>query len=63
VIFPEQVGSRFAIYSETLSPYSTASELAYGTGTASLGIQYVARILHARRPEFPWKMVMILRLS
>lgn len=70
VIFPEQVGSRLAIYSETLSPYSTASELAfrtrdyplrnflaafdtprwmygYGTGTASLGIQYVARILHA----------------
>jgi len=70
VIFPEQVSSRFAIYNETLSPYSTASELAYrtreyplrnfmaafdtprwaygyGTGTASLGIQYVARILHA----------------
>jgi hypothetical protein len=70
VIFPEQVGSRMAIYSETLSPYSTASELAYrtreyplknfmgafdtprwmygyGTGTASLGIQYVTRILHA----------------
>jgi hypothetical protein len=70
VIFPEQVNSRLAIYSETLSPYSTASELAYrtrdyplknflaafdtprwmygyGTGTASLGIQYVARILHA----------------
>ncbi len=70
VIFPEEVNSRFAIYSETLSPYSTASELAsrtrdyplrnflaafdtprwmygYGTGTASLGIQYVARILHA----------------
>jgi hypothetical protein len=70
VIFPEDVGSRMAIYSETLSPYSTASELAYrtrdyplknflaafdtprwttgyGTGTASLGIQYVARILHA----------------
>src|SRR5215813_2717843 len=69
VIFPEEVGSRFAIYSETLSPYSTASELAYrtrdyplrnflaafstprwpygyGTGTASLGIQYIARILH-----------------
>jgi hypothetical protein len=69
VIFPEQVGSRVAIYTETLSPYSTASELAYrtheyplrnfmaafdtprwlygyGTGTASLGIQYVARILH-----------------
>jgi hypothetical protein len=69
-IFPEQVNSRLAIYSETLSPYSTASELVkrtrdyplqnflaafdtprwvygYGTGTASLGIQYVARILHA----------------
>src|SRR5258708_18679750 len=69
VIFPEQVNSRLAIYSETLSPYSTASELAYrtreyplanflaafdtprwmygyGTGTASLGIQYVARVLH-----------------
>jgi len=67
VIFPEQVGSRFAIYSETLSPYSTASELAYrtrdyplrnfldafstprwaygyGTGTASLGMQYIARL-------------------
>jgi hypothetical protein len=70
VIFPEQLNSRLAIYSETLSPYSTASELAnrtrdyplknflaafdtprwmygYGTGTASLGTQYVARILHA----------------
>ncbi|HET8966537.1 MAG TPA: hypothetical protein VFN20_10005 [Candidatus Acidoferrum sp.] len=70
VIFPEEVGSRFAIYSETLSPYSSASELAfrtrdyplknflaafntprwpygYGTGTSSLGIQYVARIFHA----------------
>jgi hypothetical protein len=70
VIFPEKVNSRLAIYSETLSPYSTASELSsrardyplknflaafdtprwmygYGTGTASLGIQYVARILHS----------------
>jgi hypothetical protein len=70
VAFPEEVNSRMAIYSETLSPYSSASELAYrtreyplrnflaafdtprwpygyGTGTASLGIQYVARILHA----------------
>lgn len=70
VVFPEEVGSRFAVYSETLSPYSTASELAYrtrdyplrnflaafttarwpygyGIGTASLGIQYVARILKA----------------
>jgi hypothetical protein len=70
VMFPEHVGSRLAIYAETLSPYSTASELAlrtrdyplrnflqaldtprwmygYGTGTASLGIQYIARILRA----------------
>jgi hypothetical protein len=70
VVFPEEVNSRLAIYSETLSPYSTASELAlrtrdyplrnflaafdtgrwlygYGTGTASLGIQYVASILRA----------------
>jgi hypothetical protein len=70
IIFPEHVASRLAIYSETLSPYSTASELdarvrdyplknflaafdsprwpyGYGTGTASLGIQYVARILGA----------------
>jgi hypothetical protein len=69
-IFPDAVGSRFAIYSETLLPSSSASELAvrtgdyplrnfiatfdypnwpygYGIGTASLGIQYVARILHA----------------
>src|SRR5215471_2561993 len=69
VIFPEQVGSRFAIYAETLSPYSPTSELAhrtrdyplrnflgafdtprwpygYGTGTASLGGQYISRILH-----------------
>jgi O-antigen ligase len=69
VIFPEQINSRLAIYSETLSPYSPASELSsrtrdyplknflaafdtprwmygYGTGTASLGVQYVASILH-----------------
>jgi hypothetical protein len=68
--FPAELNSRLAIYEETLSPYSTASELAfrtrdyplrnflqafdtphwaygYGTGTASLGIQYVARIFHA----------------
>ena len=67
---PEQVSSRFAIYRETLSPDSPASELVfrsrdypwhnfmlafqhehwlfgYGIGTSSLGIQYVARILHA----------------
>jgi hypothetical protein len=69
-IFPDQVASRFAIYSETLSPYSPRSELAsrardypmknfllafeherwpygYGIGTCTLGIQYVARIMHA----------------
>jgi len=70
-IFPEEVASRVAIYVETLSPYSPASELGfrswnypiqnfisafsfpqwpygYGTGTASLGGQYVTRIMHAR---------------
>ena len=69
IFLPEQIGSRFAIYRETLSPDSPASELlartrdypfrnfmmafdhehwlfGYGIGTASLGIQYVARILH-----------------
>jgi hypothetical protein len=69
-IFPEEVASRLAIYTETLSPGSSASELGfrtwnyplqnfaaafdyprwpygYGTGTASLGGQYVARIMHA----------------
>jgi O-antigen ligase len=69
ILFPEEVGSRVAIYSETLNPYSPKSELAhrvrdyplrnflaafdtprwpygYGTGTASLGGQYIARILH-----------------
>lgn len=69
-LFPEQLGSRIAIYSETLSPDSPASELVYrardypfknfllafqydhwvtgyGIGTASLGTQYVMRILHA----------------
>jgi hypothetical protein len=69
-IFPQEVGSRLAIYTETLSPSSSKSELGirswdyplqnfvaafdyprwpygYGTGTASLGVQYVARIMHA----------------
>jgi hypothetical protein len=69
-LFPDQIASRLAIYSETLSPNSTASELAfrtrdyplrnfllafehphwptgYGIGTCTLGIQYVARIMHA----------------
>ena len=67
---PDQVSSRFAIYRETLSPDSPASELlyrtrdypwhnfmlafqhehwlfGYGIGTSSLGVQYVARIMHA----------------
>jgi O-antigen ligase len=70
-VFPQEVGSRLAIYTETLSPYSSASELGtrswsyplqnffgafdyprwpygYGIGTASLGVQYVARIMHAQ---------------
>lgn len=70
-IFPEELGSRLAIYSETLMPNSTASELVhrtqtyplmqlgyafdhprwpfgYGTGTCSLGGQYVVRIMHAQ---------------
>jgi len=69
-IFPKEVASRLAIYTETLSPGSSASELGfrswtypvnnflaafdyprwpygYGTGTASLGGQYVTRIMHA----------------
>jgi hypothetical protein len=70
-VFPQEVASRLAIYTETLSPYSEKSELGYrswgypldnfaaafdyprwpygyGTGTASLGVQYVARIMHAQ---------------
>src|SRR5467141_1245344 len=69
-IFPQEVGSRMAIYTETLSPSSSKSELGfrswdyplqnfvaafdyprwpygYGTGTASLGVQYVARIMRS----------------
>ena len=67
---PDQVASRFALYKETLSPDSPASELVFrardypwhnfmlafqsehwlfghGIGTSSLGVQYVARIMHA----------------
>lgn len=73
VMFPEALGSRLAIYSETLMPNSPQSELVqrtqtypmqqlvyafdhpdwpygYGTGTCSLGAQYVIRILGARPP-------------
>jgi hypothetical protein len=69
-IFPKELGSRMAIYSETLMPDSPASELVqrtetyplrqlgyafdyprwpygYGLGTCTLGVQYVARIMHA----------------
>jgi hypothetical protein len=69
-IFPQEVASRLAIYTETLSPSSSKSELGfrswdyplqnfvaafdyprwpygYGTGTASLGVQYVTRLMHA----------------
>ena len=69
-IFPEEVASRQAIYIESLTPYSSKSELGfrswdyplqnfvaafdyprwpygYGIGTASLGVQYVTRIMHA----------------
>jgi hypothetical protein len=69
-VFPEQFGARLDVYSETLLPSSSSSELAYragtypfrnlvlafehprwpygyGIGTASLGVQYVARITHA----------------
>jgi hypothetical protein len=70
-IFPEALGSRIAIYRETLMPNSPASALVertrtyplqqlgfafdnprwpfgYGTGTCSLGFQYVMRITGAR---------------
>jgi hypothetical protein len=70
LLFPDQLASRLAIYSETLDPTSPASELisrsrdyplknlllafdypkwpyGYGIGTASLGVQYVGRIMHA----------------
>jgi hypothetical protein len=66
--YPEALLSRIAIYTETLSPTSSASELTYrardypienflkafqydrwpygfGIGTASLGVQYVSRIM------------------
>jgi hypothetical protein len=68
VLYPKEVGSRIAFYSETLNPFSSASALQYrtisyplenlrtafddenwmfgnGLGTASLGLQYVAKLL------------------
>lgn len=70
ILYPQEVGSRVAFYTETLNPFSTAYALKYrtvtypiqnlttafddpnwmfgnGTGTASLGLQYVARLLHS----------------
>jgi hypothetical protein len=74
LLFPKEIGVRWAFYTETLDPRSTASELAnrtwdypiynfmlafstphwlmgYGTGTASLGAQYVAKIFKQKKPE------------
>jgi len=74
LVFPKEIGSRWAYYSETLDPRSTASELSkrvwnypiynimiafsephwvmgYGTGTASLGAQYVTKIFKQKKPE------------
>jgi hypothetical protein len=70
-VFPDALMARLAIYSETLTPGSSASELqfrtwdyplrnflgafnyerwpyGYGIGTSSLGVQYVAKIFHAK---------------
>jgi len=71
VFYPKEIGGRLALYTETLDPRSSASELGartgsypirnflgafnyprwpygYGIGTASLGTQYVARIMKAK---------------
>jgi hypothetical protein len=73
-LFPSAAGSRWAFYAQTLSPSSSAYELANrawdypmqnlmnafsephwaignGTGTASLGIQYVSQLLHKPPPN------------
>jgi len=72
--FPTAMGARWDFYSETLSPVSPSSELAwrswgypvqnfllafenplwpygYGTGTSSLGVQYVSRLLEQPTPK------------
>jgi len=69
--FPDALMARLAIYSETLTPGSSKSELqyrtwdyplrnflgafdydrwpyGYGIGTSSLGVQYIAKILHEK---------------
>jgi len=73
VLFPEEVGSRMAFYTETLNPNSSAYQLSFrtweypianllqafdnpnwllgnGIGTASLGTQYVAKLIGQRGP-------------
>jgi hypothetical protein len=73
LFYPSALASRWAFYSETLSPHGRGSELASrgweypvsefmktfafngwrwgrGLGTASLGTQYVTRLLHAPPP-------------
>jgi hypothetical protein len=74
LIFPNEIGSRIAYYTETLTPKSSAYELSFrswdypvqnlmgafdgpnwvvgnGIGTASLGTQYVAKLIGRRPPE------------
>jgi hypothetical protein len=74
LLFPTELGSRLAFYSETLSPNSSAYELTNrgwdypiqnlilaftnpnwvfgnGTGLASLGTQYVAKLLNQEPPN------------
>lgn len=74
LIFPEEAGSRIALYTETLSPSSSAYEFAdrawdypihnllqafdqpnwllgNGTGVASLGVQYVSKLVGQRQPN------------
>src|SRR5882757_823462 len=74
LVYPEAIGARWSLYSETLSPDSAAYELDYrvwkyptsnfiaafndphwvfgnGIGTASLGLQYVTRIMGVPSPE------------
>lgn len=74
LIYPEAIGARWSLYSETLSPDSASYELGYrawqypyenfkaafddphwvlgnGIGTASLGVQYVTRIMGVPSPK------------
>ena len=74
LIFPDEAGSRIALYAETLLPSSPAYEvsarswdypianlldafnkpnwlLGNGTGVASLGTQYVSKLIGQRRPD------------